>query len=60
MELTVSSIYGGVKASQEADNIIIMQQVTTDHEPYLKKYLQVRKFFFFRMQLNFIFVTNVL
>jgi twinkle protein len=40
-ELTISSIFGGVKASQEADNVLIIQdkKLTNIHG---KKYLQVR------------------
>lgn len=47
-ELTISSIFGSAKASQEADNIMIIQKkmIETLH---IKKYLQVS------MALNFNF-----
>lgn len=38
--LTVNSIFGGAKASQEADNILIIQQKTLQSLK-LKKFLQV-------------------
>ena len=39
-ELSVSSIYGGVKISQEADNILILQDRRLESERG-KQYLQV-------------------
>lgn len=42
-DLTPNSLYGGLKASQEADNVMIIQ--TRFHrlpEPYHEKYLQVK------------------
>lgn len=48
-DLTTSSIFGGAKATQEADNVLIIQdkRLTTVRG---KKYLQVRKF---RLNFNF-------
>lgn len=42
MELSNSSIFGGAKASQEADNILILQDRRLT-SPRGKKYLQVTK-----------------
>lgn len=40
-ELNISSIFGGAKATQEADNIFIIQKKTLP-SLHIKKYLQVR------------------
>jgi len=42
VELTNNSIFGGIKASQEADNILILQDKRLS-TPRGKKYLQVTK-----------------
>lgn len=39
--LSMNSVFGGVKATQEADNVLIIQQKTL-HNLQLKKFLQVR------------------
>ncbi len=41
-DLTVSSIFGGAKASQEADNILIIQDKRLT-SPKGRKYIQVRR-----------------
>ncbi|KAG1680643.1 Twinkle protein, mitochondrial [Nymphon striatum] len=41
--LTTASIFGGAKASQEADNILILQHKTFSGEPDGEKYIQVTK-----------------
>lgn len=41
-ELTTSSIFGGAKASQEADNILILQDKRSTDSTNRRKYLQVR------------------
>ena len=40
-ELSTSSIFGGAKASQEADNILILQDKRTHDPTYRRKYLEV-------------------
>lgn len=41
--LTANSIFGGAKASQEADNVLIIQNKTNQSSLKMKKYLQVNK-----------------
>ena len=43
-ELTISSIFGGAKASQEADNVLIIQDRRA-HTVRGRKYVQVRFIF---------------
>jgi twinkle protein len=45
-ELSTSSIFGGAKASQEADNILILQDKRLTDPSSRRKYIQVRKQFF--------------
>ena len=40
-ELSTSSIFGGAKASQEADNILILQDKRTNDPNHRRKYLEV-------------------
>ena len=40
-ELSTSSIFGGAKASQEADNILILQDKRTIDPSCRRKYLEV-------------------
>lgn len=42
-DLTVNSIFGGAKATQEADNVLIIQHKNLSTQKQ-KKYLQVRQF----------------
>ncbi|KAI9561434.1 hypothetical protein GHT06_012391 [Daphnia sinensis] len=42
-ELSASSIFGGAKASQEADNILILQDKRTNDPTCRRKYLEVAK-----------------
>ena len=42
-QLNISSIFGGAKASQEADNIVIIQRKASDPLK-IKTFLQVRCF----------------
>ncbi|XP_046460713.1 twinkle mtDNA helicase-like [Daphnia pulex] len=42
-ELSTSSIFGGAKASQEADNILILQDKRTNDPNHRRKYLEVSK-----------------
>ena len=44
-ELSTSSIFGGAKASQEADNILILQEKRTNDPNRRSKYLEVKLFF---------------
>ncbi|XP_073973959.1 mitochondrial DNA helicase isoform X2 [Rhodnius prolixus] len=41
--LTANSIFGGAKASQEADNVLIIQNKTNQSSLKMKKYLQIAK-----------------
>jgi twinkle protein len=45
-ELSTSSIFGGAKASQEADNILILQDKRTNDPNHRRKYLEVNLVFF--------------
>ena len=40
-ELTTASIFGGAKASQEADNVLILQDKRLADPSHRRKYLQV-------------------
>uniref|UniRef100_A0A0P6GQX8 DNA 5'-3' helicase n=1 Tax=Daphnia magna TaxID=35525 RepID=A0A0P6GQX8_9CRUS len=42
-ELSASSIFGGAKASQEADNVLILQDKRTNDPTCRRKYLEVAK-----------------
>lgn len=41
-ELSASSIFGGAKASQEADNVLILQDKRTNDPTCRRKYLEVK------------------
>jgi twinkle protein len=45
-ELSTSSIFGGAKASQEADNILILQDKRTNDPNHRRKYLEVNFVFY--------------
>ena len=42
-KLGLSSIFGSAKATQEADNVVILQKVDTEDGGHAKKFLDVRK-----------------
>lgn len=50
-QLSISSIFGTAKASQEADNILIIQHKTME-SLQIKKYLQVRTLYTYPITLN--------
>ena len=51
-ELTTSSIFGGAKASQEADNVLILQDKRLADPSHRRKYLQVVIHTFFLLSLS--------
>lgn len=61
-ELSTSSIFGGAKASQEADNILILQDKRTNDPNHRRKYLEVNFVFYLAGKLkwlHFFFSTGI-
>jgi hypothetical protein len=59
--LTTDSIFGGAKATQEADNVLLLQEEKSPSSFFKKKYIQVFFPSFFlekKMSLNSLFFSN--
>ena len=44
--LTVDSIYGGAKATQEADNVLLLQEERNPDSFFKKKYIQASPLYY--------------